>query len=155
MLADVASVPFSDLPSFDPGEVLGADDPFAALDGLREEAPLWRSTFGLHVMTFDGGLALLRDDRFHRGVPQMLDRAGIVDPAVRRQWTISMLGSPKADHDRMRRLVSPSFTPRAIAALRERVAEVAVEAADIGAVGGRSTPWTSSPCTSRPPSSAG
>ena len=116
MLADVASVPFSDLPSFDPGEVLGADDPFAALDGLREEAPLWRSTFGLHVMTFDGGLALLRDDRFHRGVPQMLDRAGIVDPAVRRSGRSSMLGSPKADHDRMRRLVSPSFTPRAIAA---------------------------------------
>jgi len=128
-MLEPSAVPISALPSFDPFEVFGSADPYAAIDALRQEAPAWRSPLGLHVMTYDAGLALLRDDRLHRGVPQMLDGSGITDPVVRSQWTTAMLGSPQADHDRMRRLMSPSFTPRAIADLRARVDEVAEEAA--------------------------
>lgn len=110
--------------------MLGADDPYAALDRARTEAPIARSELGLHVLDHAGTVALLRDGRFHQGVPQMLDHAGISDPTVRRQWMTSLLGSPKTDHDRMRRLMAPSFTPRAIASLRAYVAELTQAAAD-------------------------
>jgi cytochrome P450 len=139
---DLDPVPLVDVPWFDLVADLSAPDPFAALDARREEAPVWRSDLGVHVMGYHDALALLRDDRLHRGVPQMLDGAGITDPVVRRQWLTSMLGAPSADHDRMRRLVSPSFTPRAIADLRgcaaavaERGAERGLEAGTIDAMG--------------------
>ena len=131
-MLDLDAVPLADLPWLDLAADLAAPDPFAALDVRRVEAPVWRSDLGVHVMGYDDALALLRDDRLHRGVPQMLDGAGITDPVVRRQWLTSMLGAPAADHDRMRRLVSPSFTPRAIADLRECAAAVAEERAELG-----------------------
>jgi len=129
-MLDVAAVPLTDVPWFDLAADLGAPDACAALDARREEAPVWRSDLGVHVMTYAGAVALLRDDRLHRGVPQMLDDAGVTDLEVRRQWLTGLLGSSKVDHDRMRRLLSPSFTPRAVAALRSRAAEVAEAAAE-------------------------
>lgn len=125
--------PSSVVPPFDLGAVLTAHDPYAALDAVREETEVARSDLGLHVMTYDRCHELLRDDRFHQGVPQMLDQAGITDPVVRRQWLTAMLGSPRADHDRMRRLLSPSFTPRAIASLRTYVAELTERSPAVGA----------------------
>lgn len=125
MLTDQATT----LPPLDLAEVLAAADPYAVLDRVRAESPMVRSELGIHVLDHDGAVALLRDGRFHQGVPQMLDQAGITDPAVRRQWLTSLLGSPKADHDRMRRLMSPSFTPRAIASLRAAVTELTDAAA--------------------------
>ena len=116
--------PLTELPTFDLGEVLGSADPASALDRLRQDAPLWRSDVGVHVLGYQDCVELLRDGRFSRGVPQMLDSAGITDPVVRRQWLTSLLGSPTADHDRMRRLLSPS-----VSALRDRVTDVAADAA--------------------------
>jgi cytochrome P450 len=129
---DLDPVPLVDLPWFDLFADLSATDPFGALDARRVEAPVWRSDLGVHVMGYHPALALLRDDRLHRGVPQMLDGAGITDPVVRRQWLTAMLGSAPADHDRMRRLVSPSFTPRAIADLRDCASAVAEQGAERG-----------------------
>jgi cytochrome P450 len=42
---------------------------------------------------------------------------------VRAQWLDALLGAASADHDRMRRLMSPSFTPKAIAGLADYVTD--------------------------------
>lgn len=117
--------PLLDVPWFDVVELLAGDDPLTAFAALLDGGPLARSDFGLHILTYDGCLDLLRDDRFHTDAAQLLDSAGITDPVTRTQWLTSLLGSRPADHDRMRRLVSPSFTPRAIADLRSYVVELA------------------------------
>lgn len=120
-----ATIPLSEVPWFDVGEVLLSADHAAVFDARRAQGPLWRSDFGLHVMTYDRCVELLRDRRFHQGAPALLDGAGITDAAVREQWLTALLGSEPADHDRLRRLVAPSFTPSAIRSLRSYVMEFA------------------------------
>jgi len=136
MLGTVPS-PLTDVSWFDLPAVLRSGDHAGELDRLRQEQPMWRSDVGLHVMSYDGCLDLLRDARFHQGAPGLLDDAGISDPVVRRQWLTALLGSQPADHDRLRRLVSPAFTPRAIASLRDYVVGRAGRAADRAVEHGR------------------
>ena len=124
-MADTTLTPLSDLPWFDVADVLAGDDPLGALGDLLDHGPVARSDLGLHALTYDGCVELLRDERFHTDATHLLDSAGITDPTTRTQWLTSLLGSQRADHDRMRRLVSPSFTPRAIADLRNYVYELA------------------------------
>ncbi|WP_460305560.1 cytochrome P450 [Actinocorallia aurea] len=114
------TVPFE----LDLGRVLGAAEPWAALGPEREKGWVGRSPFGLHVLTLDAAVELLRDRRFEIDVTSVLDAAEITDPAVRAGWLSALLSSPPDVHDRLRRLVAPYFSRRVVTYLREYVVEL-------------------------------
>ncbi len=104
--------------------VFADPDPCAALAAERARGWIARSEAGVHVLGFDQAYELLRDPRFHPDVVATIDGAGLTDPTVRAMWMTALLGSAPADHDRLRRLVAPYFTRRAISSLRDYVAEL-------------------------------
>jgi cytochrome P450 len=116
--AAITDAPFVDMSTLPQSPVA-----YATFDALREQTWLAKSQFGVHVLTYDACHELLRDPRFSIGVPQLLEHAGITDPVVRAQWLDALLGATSADHDRMRRLMSPSFTPKAIAGLADYIGD--------------------------------
>jgi cytochrome P450 len=110
--------------------VLGAPDPCAALAQERERGWIAASPFGFHVLAFEPAFDLLRDRRFHPDVVATLDGAGISDPTVRQLWTTALLGSRPSAHDRLRKLVAPYFTRRAVTELRDLVTTLTERLAD-------------------------
>ncbi len=121
---DAPEIPFVDMSSLDQSPAA-----YATFDALREQTWLARSQFGLHVLTYGACYELLRDSRFSIGVAQLLEQAGITDPVTRRQWLDALLGAAAPDHDRMRRLMSPSFTPKAVAGLVDHAGALTERAA--------------------------
>jgi cytochrome P450 len=104
--------------------VLTDEEPCVALAAERERGWIAASPFALHVLTFDAAFDLLRDRRFHPDVVGTLDGAGITDPTTRELWSTALLGSRPEDHDRLRKLVAPYFTRRAITELRGYVGDL-------------------------------
>jgi cytochrome P450 len=116
---------------FEPGYF---DDPYAQFARLRELDPV-------HP-TLDGNWMLFRYDdcfRILRDATLSVDDRNIRVSAKNQQFAElreqdrgerSMLGLDPPDHDRLRRLVSKAFTPRAIEALRPRVQVLVDEALD-------------------------
>ena len=114
-------------PLFDPFAPGFTDDPYPQYAALRDAAPVYEHPLGFWLLTgyddvswllraglsvedgnlADGPFTQLRDQM--RGDQMISDR-------------VSMLDRDPPDHTRMRRLVSKAFTPRAIQALRPRIA---------------------------------
>jgi cytochrome P450 len=116
---------------FDP--VALVDDPYPVYDRLRREAPLaWHDDTGMWLVArHDDVDRLLRDRRLGRVFTPYEPRERY-DP-----WNLlnihSLLELEPPDHTRLRRLVAHPFTPRRIAGLRGRIAELAdglLDAAD-------------------------
>lgn len=126
----------TDRPHLDLHRILTSSEPWMALSAERSRGWLADSDIGLHVMTFDAAADLLRDRRFDTDAVSLLDGAGLTDPTIRSLWQTALLGSEPADHDRLRILVTPYFTRRAVTDLRPFVAELthqlAAPLADIG-----------------------
>ena len=111
-------------------------DPYPAYARLRNEAPVHRSTtLNSWVVTrYDDVVSGLRDSRLsaHR-LPALL---GVADVTAReralmlRRAATQMINSDPPDHARRRSLVSASFLPRRIEALRPRIQAVADELID-------------------------
>lgn len=112
-------------------------DPAAFADELRERGPIIRCRAVL--LTFDHRVAheLLRSDDFRvsslgGGLPQPLrwinekTHPGLLHPIE----PPSLLSIEPPDHTRCRKLVSSVFTPRAVAALRDRVQQTADQLLD-------------------------
>ncbi|NVN51247.1 cytochrome P450 [Mycolicibacterium hippocampi] len=113
------------------------DNPAAFADEHRDQGPVIRCRAVL--MTFDHQVAneLLRSDDFRvsslgAGLPQPLrwindkTHPGLLHPIE----PPSLLSIEPPDHTRCRKLVSSVFTPRAVAALRERVQQTADQLLD-------------------------
>lgn len=111
-------------PQLDLDGVLAAPEPWSALAAERERGWLAESPLGYHVMTFDAAVEVLRDRRFDTDATALLDGAGITDATVRSLWRSALLGSDPVDHDRLRVLVAPYFTRRAVAELQPFVGEL-------------------------------
>ena len=112
-----------DIPELD---LLGVErfEELAAVAGARTRHWLARTPLGFVVTTYDDGVAILRERRFHSALsllPQMagLDPTGFLE--TRRPSILSMEGE---EHTRLRRLVAPAFTPSAIDGLRPFMREV-------------------------------
>ncbi|CAA0107981.1 Putative cytochrome P450 140 [Mycolicibacterium vanbaalenii] len=112
-------------------------DPAAFADELRERGPIIRCRAVL--LTFDHQVAheLLRSDDFRvsslgAGLPKPLrwindkTHPGLLHPIE----PPSLLSIEPPDHTRCRKLVSSVFTPRAVAALRDRVQQTADQLLD-------------------------
>lgn len=118
-------------------------DPNPMLARLREEAPVmyWDQGRCWLMARYDDIVAVLRDPRFttdraaweHAGNEEVMVRSREMEELNRRG--LFALGA--TDHARVRRLVSPSFTPRATERLRpvvQRIVDEALEAAPPGDV---------------------
>lgn len=111
------------------------DDPYTQLAELREHRPVYPTPLGSWMLfRYDDVFRLLRDpdlsvDDRNATLRAGADRYEEITGRPRRV-TRSMLFLDPPDHDRLRRLVSQAFTPRAIERLRPRVQELVDDALD-------------------------
>jgi cytochrome P450 len=92
-------------------------------DVAAARAACWRADtpIGPAVLRHEDVAALLRDRRFGQGSAIFLDIQGIGDGPLRQWWTDMLLNLEGARHDRLRRLIVPSFRPPIVDALRPRM----------------------------------
>ncbi len=120
-------------------------DPYPVYARLRATMPVWQPMTGLLVLSrHHDCAAVLRDPRFgHAEGDELVERrrrrvgawggdGDLEPPPVR-----SFLGLNPPDHTRLRRLVSRSFTPRHVDALRPRIQALTDEL--LGCIGERET----------------
>ncbi|HSZ35784.1 MAG TPA: cytochrome P450 [Acidimicrobiales bacterium] len=124
----------------------GQADPYPYYTLMREEARVYRTSFGPYCVNgYAESQAVLRDPRLGRGTGIEDTSTGIFgNDAGRRNefFDVSqhnMLMADPPDHTRLRRLVSRSFTPRQVERLRpaihELVGNLLDDLADRGDVG--------------------
>ncbi|MFC4947939.1 cytochrome P450 family protein [Pseudonocardia sp. GCM10023141] len=102
-------------------------DPFGAHGRAREQAPLAQISspgFGPFWATtrHDGAKRLLSDPRFVINSGSFQQLPGIPEHCRAYLRTMSEMDGP--EHQRLRRLVSPAFTPRSAAAFRPRIERI-------------------------------
>ncbi|HEX2849643.1 MAG TPA: cytochrome P450 [Acidimicrobiales bacterium] len=112
-------------------------DPHPLYHHLRAAAPIWRNErYGEWVLTrFSDCEAVLRDPRFSTN-PAHLDPSLL--PVEVNDMRTDLLGldanvllfMDPPDHTRLRRLVNPAFSPRAVEALRARIRELVAQLLD-------------------------
>lgn len=111
---------------FNPYDHAMRADPWPLCHQLREEAPAYETATGVLLLTrYSDCYSVLRDPRF--GVDPKNTRVTDIDGALpfsQRGLDNVMLFEDPPDHTRLRALVSKAFTPRAIAALKQRVEEL-------------------------------
>ncbi len=123
-----------DLPEIDVLS-LGRDSLLEAFEQARARHWLVRTPLGYAVMTYTDVSAVLRDRRFHSALSLLPALAG-VDGPVRERQQRSILAMEGDEHNRLRRLASPAFTPRATERLRPFMRRVIDELIDAVAARG-------------------
>ncbi len=112
-----------------------ARDPHGVLRSMREQSWVVRTPTGLGVLTYAACNALLVDPAFRPGVFEVIRRAA--PDAIRSTAGRSLLGSEGADHQELRRVVMPWFTPRRIETLRAQTVALVDDLLDAVAADGR------------------
>jgi cytochrome P450 len=113
----------SDLPEIDLTDAEVVRDPFAAYGRARERSPLARLLIPelgpMWVVTrHEGAKAMLSDPRFELNAGSFM-RPDVPEDCLPYMRTMSEMDGP--GHTRLRRLVSPAFTPRRAAEFRPRI----------------------------------
>ena len=102
-------------------------DPYPFYGRLRAENPVYRSPVGSWLLTsYEACDAMLRDEQFRKA--RILTDAGHHDEPgalAERIFLGSLVFQNPPVHTRLRRIVSPLFTPRAIERRRERTRAIA------------------------------
>src|SRR6266702_1900022 len=123
-------------PAFDPSDPGFLEDPYPALNRLRESArvvydPERERWF---VTRHENVRSCLRDKRLGRNFRHVMspDEIGVppLDPRWQPFWDTerwSLLWLEPPEHTRMRKLVAAAFTPRSVEALRQPARELARE----------------------------
>jgi cytochrome P450 len=115
---------------FDPDAPGFVNDPFPTYAWLREHAPVYRWDRGrAFLVSCHADVAqLLADRRFSTNPRDWIHAAPLPGDGPVAEFLAFMTGSltarPPADHLRLRRLINPAVSPRAVARLRERVQRV-------------------------------
>src|SRR5256886_2025966 len=123
-------------PVFDPFAPGFTDDPYPQYAALRTGAPAGRHPLGFFLLTrYEDVSGLLRasmsvEDRNITDRQLIELREQMYGEEAYRPRGISMLDRDPPDHTRLRRLVSKAFTPRAVEALRPRIARLVDEMLD-------------------------
>ena len=107
-----------------------------AFDKARTQHWVARTPLGYAVMGHGDVTAILRDRRFHSALSLLPGMAGIEGPVRERQQR-SILAMEGDEHNRLRRLASPAFTPRATERLRPFMRQVINQLVDVVAANGR------------------
>ena len=94
-----------------------------ALEEARAQSWLARTPLGYAVMDYNDVTAILRERRFHSALSLLPGLSGVEGPVRQRQQR-SILALEGDEHNRLRRLASPAFTPRATDRLRPFMRDV-------------------------------
>jgi len=109
-------LPYLDLVGVERAEAM------AAVADARRRHWLARTALGYLVTGYDDVVAILRDRRFHSALAVVPMLAGVPEDGVRRRRSI--LSVEGEEHDRLRRLVAPAFTPAAADRLRPAMGRI-------------------------------
>jgi cytochrome P450 len=125
-----------DLPEVD---MLGLerDEATAALEAAREHHWLARTPVGYVVTRHADVVGILAERRFHSALSLLPSMSGIDDPDLTNRQQRSILAMEGPEHTRLRRLVSPAFTPRSADRLRPVMRRVIDGLVDDVAASGR------------------
>ncbi len=96
----------------------------AAMEAARDQHWLARMPLGYSVTRYADVVAILRDKRFHSALSMLPQLAGVDDAAFTARRQQSILSMEGEEHARLRRLVAPSFSPKAADRLRPFMREV-------------------------------
>jgi pimeloyl-[acyl-carrier protein] synthase len=105
------------------------NDPYPLYDALRRETPvlhLPELNFWVISRFADNKAVLLNTEQFSSSIVQAL-LTGKYDPVPEAEGVLMMAADPP-EHTRLRRLIGPSFTPKAVSALRPKVDGFVAEA---------------------------
>lgn len=96
----------------------------AALAAAAEQSWIARNMFGFSILRYEDVIALLRDKRLHSAASRIMELQGVTDPEYLSRRRTSILSAEGDEHTRLRRLVGPSFSPRAADRLRPFMRDV-------------------------------
>src|SRR5262245_28741188 len=103
----------------------------------REKAPIAVGPHGPELLTYELVHAVLRDPRFRVPQGMFLAAQGITSGPLWDRVAASLISLDGEPHQRLRRLVSRAFTPRATDRLRSVITDVITELVDRHANSGR------------------
>jgi cytochrome P450 len=107
-----------------PDDGRGLEARFTRLADLDDRHWLLRQGFGYAVVRYDDATAVLRDKRWHSATSRLPELMGITDEAYLSRRRESILSAEGDTHQRLRRLVAQSFSPRSADRLRPFMREV-------------------------------
>ncbi|WP_119730355.1 cytochrome P450 [Thermomonospora amylolytica] len=108
---------------FNPFDPAYRADPYPYYHRLRERAPIYRNPLGHWLLSrYRDCTAVLRDDRFGHGSPDLLRENTFRKPVEGRARPFILLDPP--EHTRLRSLVNKAFTPRTVRRLAPRIQEL-------------------------------
>ena len=99
------------------------DDPFPLYRALREHDPIHRLPDGSYFLSrYDDCAAVYRDPDTWSSDKTVDFRPNFADSLLYEHHTTSLVFNDPPYHSRVRKLLAPAFTPRALAALQPRIA---------------------------------
>ena len=101
-----------------------AEDQRNALLALSKESWIAKGVFAYPIFKYEDFVAILRDKRWHSAAALAAEAFGVNDPRLKERRRESILSAEGDVHTRLRRLVAPSFSPRAADRLRPFMREV-------------------------------
>ncbi|MFJ7150868.1 cytochrome P450 [Streptomyces sp. NPDC100445] len=81
--------------------------------------------WGIAVLSYEESTALLKDPRLTQGSAKWPSQHGVVDGHFDSWWKKTLLVLEGDEHNRIRRLVNPAFSPRRIEPLHDRFRDLA------------------------------
>lgn len=113
------------------------DDPYPTYRALRESDAVHRLPDGSYFLSrYDDCLAVYRDAETWRSDKTVDFRPNFGDSLLYEHHTTSLVFNDPPYHTRVRKLLAPAFTPRALRALRPRIEALVERLLDAAAVGG-------------------
>jgi cytochrome P450 len=118
------------LPEIDYERCQSPEEAHEIISRARRQAPLAVGPHGPEVLTYELVRTVLRDPRFRVPKGMFLAAQGITSGPLWDRVAENLISLDGAAHQRLRRLVSKAFTPRATARLRTTVVDVITELVD-------------------------
>jgi cytochrome P450 len=127
----------ADLPVIDYEHCQSPAEAHEIISRARRQAPIAIGPHGPELLTHDLVRSVLRDPRFRVPPGMFLAAQGITSGPLWDRVATNLISLDGAEHDRLRRLVSKAFTPRATERLRSTVVEVINQLIDRHTAAGR------------------
>ncbi len=114
------------------------DDPYPTYRALREHDPVHRMPDGSYFLTrYDDLVAVYRDAKTWSSDKKIQFKHPFGDSALYEHHTTSLVFNDPPIHTRVRKLLSPSFTPRTLRAMQPRIEALVDRLLDAAAERGR------------------
>ena len=102
-------------------------DFLATSRGVAKDTWIARSGFGYAVLSYEGVMGILKDSRWHAAIGLVADLNPYTTDEFKRRRKTSMLAIDGEAHRRLKKLVSPYFSPALAELMRPKMRQVIVE----------------------------